>query len=95
MGILQLYNQTPTEWYSKKQSTVKTTTFGTDFVTARHGVNMTIDTAFVLHSFGIPVEEPTWMIGYMSSTIPHSLLKKQWVALSYHHVCMAIAHGVV
>ena len=34
-GILPLANKTPLEWYSKKQVTVETATYGSDFVTAR------------------------------------------------------------
>ena len=33
-GILHLVNKTPIEWYSKKQGTVETTTFGSEFVAA-------------------------------------------------------------
>jgi hypothetical protein len=34
-GILHLVNKTPTEWYSKKQATVETMTYGSKFVAAR------------------------------------------------------------
>ena len=34
-GILHLINQTPVDWYSRKQSTVETATYGSEFVTAR------------------------------------------------------------
>jgi hypothetical protein len=31
-GILHLINKTPIEWYSKKQATVETATYGSEFV---------------------------------------------------------------
>jgi len=34
-GIFHLVNQTPIEWYSKKQATVETATYGSEFVAAR------------------------------------------------------------
>jgi hypothetical protein len=34
-GILHLVNKTPTDWYSKKQATVETATYGSKFVAAR------------------------------------------------------------
>jgi hypothetical protein len=34
-GILHLVNKTPIEWYSKKQATVETATYGSEFVDAR------------------------------------------------------------
>ena len=34
-GILTLLNQTPVDWFSKRQSTVETATYGSEFVAAR------------------------------------------------------------
>ena len=33
-GILHLVNKTPVDWYSKKQGTVKTATYGSEFSAA-------------------------------------------------------------
>ena len=33
-GILHLFNKTPVGWYSKKQSTVETYTYGSEFFSA-------------------------------------------------------------
>ncbi len=100
MGILQFVNSTPMDWSAKKQATVETTTYGAEFVAARHGVDATLDTSFMLRSFGVPLDEPAWMIGdnqsvVTSSTIPHSVLGKRWLALAYHRVRAAVAHGVL
>jgi hypothetical protein len=35
-GILHLINKTPLDWYSKKQSTVETATYGSEFVAAQY-----------------------------------------------------------
>jgi hypothetical protein len=42
-GILHLVNKTPIEWYSKKQATVETETYGSEFVAARICVEQIID----------------------------------------------------
>jgi hypothetical protein len=34
-AILHFLNQTPMDWYSRKQATVKTATFGSEFIAAR------------------------------------------------------------
>jgi hypothetical protein len=39
-GILHLLNQTPGDWYSQQQATVKTATFGSEFTVA--GLQFTI-----------------------------------------------------
>jgi hypothetical protein len=38
-GILHLINKTPLDWYSKKQASVETATYGSEFVAARIGSN--------------------------------------------------------
>jgi hypothetical protein len=38
-GILHLCNQTLIDWYSKRQATVETATFGSDFTAARISVD--------------------------------------------------------
>ena len=100
MCVLQLVNQMPVDWFFQKQATVETTTYGAEFVAARMGVDKIIDLVFTLKSMGVPVEEPVWMFGdnqsvVTSSTIQHSVLSKRWVALSYHRVRAAIAHGLI
>jgi hypothetical protein len=42
-GILHLINKTPLDWYSKKQVTVETATYGSEFVAARICVEQIID----------------------------------------------------
>ena len=99
-GVLQFVNQTPVDWGAWKQSTVERTTYGAEFVAARIGTDRIIDLQFTLQAMGVPVEEPSWMFGdnhsvLTSSTIPHSVMSKRWVALSYHRVRAAIAHGIL
>jgi hypothetical protein len=42
-GILHLATKTPLEWYFKKQPTVETATYGSEFVAARTCVEQVID----------------------------------------------------
>ena len=45
-GILHMVNGTPIEWYSKKQATVETATYGSEFVAARTCVEQIIGFAY-------------------------------------------------
>jgi hypothetical protein len=45
-GILIYLNRAPILWYSKSQNTVESSTFGSEFVAARIGVEMTIIIAY-------------------------------------------------
>ena len=38
-GIIDLLNQTPIDWFSKRQATVETATYGSEFVASSTGVN--------------------------------------------------------
>ena len=42
-GILHLFNKTVIDWYSKKQSTVETATYGSEFVAARTAMEQIIE----------------------------------------------------
>jgi len=94
-GILHLLNGTPLEWYSKRQSTVVTATYGSKFVAACIATDQIIDIHISLQYLGVPIYSKSYMFGdkqsfVTSSTIPHSGLNKQHNALSYHHVHEAI-----
>jgi hypothetical protein len=54
-GILHLCNQTLINWYSKRQATVETATFGSEFTAARIAVDQFIDLRTNLRYFGVPV----------------------------------------
>jgi cation transport regulator ChaC len=42
-GILHLVNQTPVEWFSKRQKTVETATYGSEFVAAKIATEQIMD----------------------------------------------------
>ena len=61
-GILHLVNQTPVDWFSKKQATVETATYGSEFVAARQATEQVIDLCYTLKAMGVPIESFTWML---------------------------------
>jgi len=56
-GILHLVNKTPMDWYSKKQATVETATYGSEFVAARICVEQIIDLRNTLRYLGVPIRD--------------------------------------
>jgi hypothetical protein len=100
MGILHFVNQTPVEWFSKRQNTVETATYGSEFVVARTATEQIIDLRYTIRMLGVPLDGPAWMFGdnesvVKSATIPHSSLMKRHNALAYHRVREAIAAKVL
>ena len=99
-GILTFINKTPIDWFSKKQSTVETATYGSEFVAARIAVERLIELRLTLRYLGVPIRETDYMFGdnesvVNSATLPHAKLHKRHNALSFHRVREAIASKIV
>jgi hypothetical protein len=95
-AVLHLINQTPFDWYCKKQATVETATFGSEFNAARSAVEQIIDIRTTLRYLGVPIKGRSMMFGdnksvVTNATIPHSQLNKRHLALAYHKVREAVA----
>jgi hypothetical protein len=93
-------NKMPLEWYSKKQATVKTVTYGSEFISAWTCINQIVDLRLTLRYLGIPIRDVSYMFGDNKTVIdsltqPHARLHKQHNALSFHHVWEAIASKYV
>ena len=99
-GIFHFVNQTPIISYCKKQKTVETATYGSEFMVARHACEQIMDLRYTLRMMGIPIDGPAWMFGdnasvITSSTIPQSTLNKRHNALSYHRVRECLAAKII
>ena len=99
-GILHFCNQTPIDWYSKKQSTVETATYGSEFVAARTCVEQCMEIQHTLRYLGVPIHGKSYMFGDNKSVVdssmhPNAKLHKRHTMLSFHRVRQAIAHKIV
>jgi hypothetical protein len=87
-GILSLINQTPIDWYSKKQLTVETATYGSEFIATRICINQAVDLRNTLRYLGVHVRHRDVMFG-------DAKLHKRHNALSFHRVREAITAGYI
>ena len=99
-GILHLINKTPLDWYSKKQPTVETATYGSEFVAARICVEQIIDLRTTLRYLGVPIRDKSFMFGDNKSVVDssmqvHAKLHKRHTMLSFHRVRECVASGMV
>ena len=99
-GILHLLNDTPIDWFSKKQGSVEAATYGSEYMAARLAIHQILDLRITLRYMGVPIDGKAWLFGdnesvLKSSIIPASTLCKRHNALSYHTVRAAIAAGIV
>ena len=99
-GILLFVNGTPIRWYSKRQHTVESSTYGSEFVALRIATEMLLALRTSLRMLGVPLNGPADVFCdnnsvVQNSTIPASVLKKKHNAVSFHKVRETIAAGAM
>ena len=95
-GILIYCNMAPVLWYSKRQNTVETSTFGSEFVALKIATELIEGLRYKLRMFGVPLSGPARVFCdnesvVKSSTFPESALKKKHCSVAYHKVREAVA----
>ena len=99
-GILIFLNNAPISWYSKRQNTVETSTFGSEFVSLRIATEQIKALRYKLRMFGIPIDGPANVFcdneGVVKNTsIPESTLTKRHNAINFHAVREAAAASII
>lgn len=97
-GIIIFLNRAPILWYSKRQNTIESSTFGSEFIAAKTAVEMIEGLRYKLRMMGIPILGATNVFCdnesvVKNSTRPESVLKKKHNAIAYHRVREAQAAG--
>ena len=97
-GFIIYLNNAPIDWYSKKQNTVESSTFGSEFVAMRVAVERLRALRYKLRMFGIPIEGPAAVLCDNESVVGsaskvESSLNKKHNAICYHMVREACAAG--
>jgi hypothetical protein len=99
-GVLIFVNRAPVSWYSKRQNTVETSTFGSEIVALRIAIEMVEGLRYKLRMMGVPMDGPTSVFCDNESVVknttrPESALKKKHNAVAYHKVRESIANGTI
>lgn len=99
-GIIIFVNNMPILWHSKKQSTVESSTFGSEYIALRQATEMIEGLRYKLRTFGVPLDGPAYTFCdnqsvVSNSTRPESPLKKKHCAVAYHRVREACAAGTI
>ena len=93
-------NNTLISWYSKRQSTVETSTYGSELVAARITTELIMTVRYQLRMLGVPLDGPAMMYGdnnsvVLSTSTPSSVLKNKHNTIAYHRVREALAAGIL
>jgi hypothetical protein len=95
-GFVVFLNNSPIYWSSKKQNSVETSSFGSEFMAMKHCCEYVRGLRIKLRLMGIPCEEPTFIYGDNQSVLsntgnPDSTLKKKSNSIAYHFVREGVA----
>jgi hypothetical protein len=90
----------PIIWFLKRQNTVESSSFGSEFVALRAAKGMLVALRYKLQMFGVPIDGPANVFCdnngvVMNTTIPESMLAKKRNAIDYHAVREAIAAKII
>jgi hypothetical protein len=99
-GVLLYVNNTPVIWYSKRQNTVESSSFGSEFVALRIATEMIESLRYKIRMFGVPIDGSTDVFCdnksvVTNSSIPSSVLNKKHNSICYHKVREAQAAGTI
>mmetsp|Transcript_37601 Transcript_37601/g.53010 ORF Transcript_37601/g.53010 Transcript_37601/m.53010 type:complete len:1380 (-) Transcript_37601:246-4385(-) len=99
-GFIAYINMAPVAWSSKKQATIETSVFGSEFVALKHGMEYIRGLRYKLRMMGVPLSGPAYVYGDNMSVIqntsrPESTLKKKSHSVCYHAVRESVAMGEI
>ena len=88
-GILIFLNRAPIIWYSKRQNTVETSTFGSESIAMKMAVEQIKSLQYKLRMFGVPLEGPMNVFCdnkavFKNASQPDLTLKKKHISICYH-----------
>ena len=90
-GFLAFLNSALTHWWSKKQTGVESSSFGSEFIAMKQCCEYLRGLRYKLRMMGIPCEGPSHIYGdnqsvLANTTVPESTLKKKSQSIAYHFV---------
>mmetsp|Transcript_2147 Transcript_2147/g.3296 ORF Transcript_2147/g.3296 Transcript_2147/m.3296 type:complete len:227 (+) Transcript_2147:4733-5413(+) len=97
-GIIFFLQGTPIVWYSKRQNTVESSTFGSEFVALKIATEMVEGLRYRLRMMGVPIDGEVNTFCDNDSVVknvtnPASTLSKKHNAIAYHKVRESVAAG--
>jgi hypothetical protein len=99
-GIIIYVNNAPIIWFSKRQNTVESSTFGSEFIALRQAIDLVEGLRYKLRMMGVAIDGSTSVFCdneavVKSTTAPESTLKKKHNAICYHRAREAQAAGYI
>ena len=95
-GFIVYLNSAPIYWMSKKQGSISTSTFASEYDAMKNCCEYIRGLRYKLRMMGIPCEFPAYILGdnksvLVNSAMPFSTLKKKSCSIAYHFVREGVA----
>ena len=95
-GFMVFLNNAPIYWTSKKQGSITTSSFGSEFIAMKECCEYLRGLRYKLRMMGIPCDFPSYIYGdnqsvLVNSSVPTSVLKKKSCSIAYHFVREGVA----
>ena len=96
-GFIVYVNSSPIYWTSKKQTSIETSSFGSEFIAMKVCCEYLRGLRYKLRMMGIPCEFPSYVFGDNQSVLansskPFSMLRKKSASIAYHFVREGVAN---
>ena len=93
-------NRAPIIWHSKRQNTVESSTFTSEFIAMKACMERIVGIRFKLQMFGIPIDGAADVLCDNQSVVNNSskfesTLDKKHASIAYHAVRWAVAAGII
>jgi hypothetical protein len=94
-GFIQMINMSVVNWLSKKQGSIESSTFGSEFVALKIAMEANRGLRDKLRMMGVRIDVPTYVFCDNQSVVanttkPESMLKMKSNAIAYHTVREAV-----
>jgi hypothetical protein len=99
-GYIIFINRAPIIWYSKRQSTIESSTFSSEFIAMKTCMESIIALRYKLRMFGVEIDGPADVLCDNASVVNNSskiesVLNRKHNSFAYHAVRWAVAAGIM
>jgi hypothetical protein len=99
-GIIIFLNMAPISWYSKRQNTVESSTYSSEFIALKTATEQIIALRYKLRMMGVPLEGAARVFCdneavYRNASDATSTLKKKHQSIAYHVTRQSVASSTI
>ena len=99
-GFIIFLNRAPIIWHSKRQNTIESSTFSSEFIAMKNCMEHIVALRFKLRMFGVPIEGPAHVLCDNQAVVNNSsklesILNKKHCSIAYHAVRWAVTAGIL